>query len=101
MLDGLIYLVAGKLIIFFFQSFPLPTKLEEHWFFGKLHKCDLCSGVYIFSILAFFLKIDLLGPLGFWYIPFISEIITGMSASFVMHLLTLGWKEKFNSVVII
>lgn len=101
MLDWLIYSVAGKLAIFFFQSFPLPSKLEEHWFIGKLHKCGLCSGFYIFSILAYFLKMDILTSLGFWYTPVLSEVVTGMSISFITHLVTLGWKEQFNSVVII
>ena len=101
MLNWIVYLAAGKLAIFFFQSFPLPEKLEAHWFIGKLHRCDMCSGFYIFSILALLMQIDLLSDLGFWYIPVASEIITGMSASFFVHLLSLGWKEKFSSTIVI
>lgn len=101
MLDWLVYSAIGKLIIFIIQSFPLPEKIEEHWFFGKLHRCDLCLGVWVFSIMAFFLKIDALQSLGFWYVPVLSEIVTGMATSFVVHLWTLGWKEKFSNPIII
>lgn len=101
MLDWLIYLAAGKLAIFFFQSFPLPTRLEENPFIGKLHRCGLCFGVYAFTFLAWFLKIDALSDLGFWYVPIVSEIITGMISSFVVHLFSLGWNAQFNQAIIL
>ena len=101
MLAWVIYSVAGKLAIFFFQSFPLPQKLEQNRFIGKLHICDLCFGFYAFSILAYFLKIDFLTEFGFWYVPFLSEIVTGMATSFIWHLVTIGWRERFSNTVII
>lgn len=96
----LLYSVVGKLAIFFFQSFPLPEKLEKNKFIGKLHTCDLCFGFWAYSTLAFLMKVDLLTEFGFWYIPILSEIATGMATSFIMHLLTIGWREKFSTVII-
>jgi hypothetical protein len=36
----------------------------------------------------------------FSYFPFISEVVTGTVSSFLMHLLVLGWKTKFDVIVI-
>ena len=34
----------------------------------------------------------------YFYIVFISEVLTGIVASFVMHLLSIGWKDKFGPI---
>lgn len=91
------FLGIGKLIIYIVQKFVADnTKIG---FVNKLASCDLCAGVWIYSILAYFLKIQILSDL-LPYIPFLSEIIAGCVSSFIMHLLSIGWREKFNVVVI-
>lgn len=98
--DWLIYAALGRLIIFVIQSFPMPKKIKEHPFFGKLYACDFCLGVWVFSFMAFFVKIDLLTEFGFFYVPFVSEVVTGMFTSLFVHLVRLGWHTKFDVVVI-
>lgn len=91
------YLGIGKLIIFIVQKFVADnTRIE---FVNRLASCDLCAGVWIYSILAYFLQIQILSDL-LPYIPFLSEFIAGCVSSFLMHLLTIGWNEKFSVVVI-
>lgn len=91
------YLGIGKLMTYIVQKFVADnTKIE--WL-NRWASCDLCSGVWIYTALALFLKITILSDL-LPYIPFVSEIITGCFASFTMHLLSIGWREKFDVVVI-
>lgn len=35
-----------------------------------------------------------------FYIPIVSEVGTGLLTSLLMHLLTLGWKSKFEVIVV-
>ena len=93
----IIFLLLGRVIIYAWQQFPLPT---THRTLEKLHQCDFCGGVWIYSILAFCAGLSLLEVLGFKYVPVVSEIATGIATSFVMSVFVAGWKEKFNILVI-
>jgi len=86
--------VLGRLIIWTFQSngllnplFSKNTKLRE------LISCDFCLGFWIFTGLAHVFGLNLLSPV---YVPILSEAITGLVASFVSHLMRLGWETKFG-----
>jgi len=35
-----------------------------------------------------------------FYVPVVSEFITGGISTFLMHLLSLGWSDKFREIVI-
>jgi hypothetical protein len=80
--------------------FPLPRQIDSIKFFHDLHACDLCSGVYLFTMLAWVTGIDILQMLGFAHIDYIGWLVTGGVISFLVHLLSIGWKEKFLSVII-
>lgn len=99
--NWLVYLVVGKILIYLWQQFPLPSFLEKHKTVEKLHICDLCAGVWIFGILSYFLGLSLLKVFEFGYVPVISELITGAVISFVVHIFSIGWKEKFSNVVVV
>lgn len=86
---------------YLWMQFPLPYSLEKIRPIAKLHICDLCAGVWIYGVLSFFMGLDLLEVLGFSYVPLISELVTGGMVSFVVHVFTLGWKEKFRNTLII
>jgi hypothetical protein len=102
MLSWIIFAAIGKLLIYFWMKFPLPQALENTRFFGGLHKCGLCSGFWAFTALAALLKIDLLTLwFGFHYIPVVSEVITGATSSYVVHLLSLGFAEQHLNVTVI
>jgi len=94
------YILIGKISIYFIQIFPPTSLLFKIKYIGeyleKLFTCDLCLGVYVFGVFAWLLHIDLITLLGFSYIPFISELITGAITSFVVHIFSIGWKEKFG-----
>jgi hypothetical protein len=102
MLEWLTYAVLGKLIVYLWQLFPIPEPKKTYisQFIYKLHQCDLCSGVYLLTALAFFMKIDLLTEFGFSYVPFVSEFVSGYASSFVIHVFSVGWNAKFKVLVI-
>lgn len=83
-------------MIFLWMRFLLPQKLEEQKTIKKLHECALCAGVWIYAVLAFTLRMDILSVLNFQYVPILSEGITGGAISFVMFIWELGWKEYFT-----
>jgi len=99
MIDWIIYLGIGKILIFLWQRFPLKINNE---FLTKLHECDLCSGFWLFLILAFAFRsadfINLLG-LGFYY-PVLNQTITAGVSTFIVWLIAAGWREKFSVVII-
>lgn len=101
MIHWLIYLVMGKLLIFLGMKFPLPDFLEKNRKIQEWHSCPLCFGVWVYGFLALFLKMDLLSVVGFWYIPFLSELVTGGAISFLVFIFSIGWKDYFAPEIIV
>ena len=93
----LLYLAAGKLLIWTGQKFIAAN--AKTLFFRKLFDCDFCWGVWVYSALALLFKITIMTDV-FPYVPFVSEVVAGVISSFVVHLLTIGWREKFSVIVI-
>ena len=96
----ILFLLLGKIIIHVWMQFHLPKALKKIEWFEKLHTCDLCSGVWVFSILSFFMEVDLLETTGFGYIPIVGAIVTGIVVSWLVHIFTLGWKAKYEVIII-
>lgn len=102
MLNWLIYAVLGRLLIFLWMKLELPEKIEKIKFISSLHKCDLCSGVWIFIPLAFFMNIDLLYSwFGFGHIFIISELITGCLTSYIVWIFMIGFREVHLNITVI
>jgi hypothetical protein len=81
-----------------FQKIPLLSRLFEEWkFLQELFSCDLCLGVWVYTVLAFFFRANIYDM---FYIPVISEILTGITTSFIMHVFSVGWKALFSVTVI-
>ena len=104
MIDFFVYASVGKLTIYTVQILPLDhlpligRLFQEGRYLYKLWTCDLCLGVWVYAFLAYAFDINLLQ--GWFYIPIINEIIMGMSTSFLVHLVSLGWKAKFEIVYV-
>ena len=95
-----LFLAIGRIVIHIWQQFHLPKPIQKIEWFRKLHECDLCSGVWIFTILSLFMGLDLLSVLLFEYVPVVSEVVTGIVISWLVHIFILGWKAKYEIVVI-
>lgn len=100
LLSWLFFLAAGKILIQVWMLFHFPRFLKKYEWLNELHKCDLCSGCYIYSILSFFMETDLLDATGFGYIPIVGAVVTGIIVSWIVHIFTLGWKAKYEIVVV-
>jgi hypothetical protein len=102
MLSWLVYASLGKLLIYLWMSFHLPNWLSKYKFIELLHGCDLCSGVWAYVALAFFLHISILQSwFGFQNVFIVGEIITGCVTSFLVHIFSIGFREKFLNVTVI
>jgi uncharacterized membrane protein len=94
-------MVIGRILIWVAQQPPLPKKIEQIKFFKYLKECSLCLGVWIFWLLSFVMKVNFLELLGFpIYVPVVSELITGAISSFLVFIFVLGWKARFDVVVL-
>ena len=92
-----IYLFVGKILIFFGGKFAKENGITSG-FLGKLFACPLCWGFWAYTALSF-----LMGEIifkDFYYIPFLSQVITGAISSFFVHLSTLGWREQFEIIIV-
>jgi len=94
----LLYTLTGKLTIFILQKFASANlKLLGSRFLNDLFECDLCLGVWVFTGLAVAFEINLVD---LFYVPIISEILTGAAMSFLVHVFSNGWKALYNVTVI-
>lgn len=95
--EFLLLSLIGKLFIFLGMNFP-PFSESKIDFVRRVWECDLCAGVYVYTAISLIMRVSLFSEI--FYVPLISEAITGGIVSFIIHLITLGWKSKFEVVVI-
>lgn len=99
--EWILFAITGRILIYVWFQFPLPPAFELkqsyfHNFVRKLHSCDLCSGTWIYSILALATGADMSGT-G----TIVTIIATGILTSFAVHIFVIGLKEKFLPPTII
>ena len=96
MINWLVMMAVGKILIYLWQQFPLPSAITKFKAIDKLHVCDLCAGVHIFALLSWVCGLHI-----FEYVPVVSEYVTGGVVSFLVHIFSIGWREKFMDVVVV
>jgi hypothetical protein len=99
------FLLVGKLTIYLLQKFPfrktiIGSLFEEGKLLAELFVCDLCLGVWVYLVLGYFLKIDLMKYLFGVYIIGLNEFLTGAIVSFLVHVFSIGWNTKFGIIVL-
>lgn len=92
----LVFAATGRVLVYLWMIFPEPPYMKLPWYIEKLHRCDLCSGVWIYAILAIALQIDFFGMNNI-----VTQATTGAITSFLVHIFVIGWKEKFSPPVVI
>jgi len=95
--EFLVFLGIGKLIIYIGQLFVHNNTKNE--FINKLFACDFCLGVWVYTILALLFKITILSDV-IPYIPIVTPLIVGCFASYLIHLVSIGVREKYSVIVI-
>jgi len=98
------YAGLGKLFIFLIQKSPYMKfiigffKGRSKEFLEELFGCDMCLGFWVYLTLALlfqYANVDV-NILDIPNAPIISAIITGAITSFVVHLISIGWRDKFG-----
>lgn len=92
----LIYLATGRMFVWLLQSSGLIRPLwKRSDILAELGQCDLCLGVWVYSLLALSL------PQPFRIYPKVLEILSlAALTSLAGHLLRLGWERKFGVTII-
>ena len=91
------YAVTGKLFIFLLRKFPPFRSFMGKWEFSKeLMDCDLCLGFWVYLALSPFFKIEIE--------TIDNKLVRNVSlagvTSFIMFLISSGWRENFEILVI-
>jgi hypothetical protein len=101
-IDYIFLCLVGRVCIFLLQKFPF-TKLPligrlwgEGGFLCDLFSCDLCIGVWVYTVLGYFFKINLLFI--YFYVPVISEFITGGITSLIVFLVVRGYQAQYSII---
>lgn len=98
--EWLLFAATGRVLIYVWFQFPLPSKfyLKKTYFYttiNKLHSCDLCAGVWLYGLLALVTGADM-----FSVGSVVTMLATGAVTSLLVHIFVIGWKSKFEVVVI-
>lgn len=94
--EWLLFAATGRVLIYLWMQFPEPPFMKLPSWLEKLHRCDLCSGVWIFGIMAIALQVDIFG-MG----NIVTQAATGAITSYLVHLFVLGAREKFLPPIVI
>jgi hypothetical protein len=95
-----LYVLVGKLLVYLLgQKFPyfINSKIE---IVRKLFECDLCLGVWIYFFLAIGAQMRLFEDLFSYRVPLVGEFLMACVTSFVVHIFSIGWRERFSTVII-
>jgi hypothetical protein len=76
------------------MHFP-PFSESKFIFIKRLWNCDLCSGVWVYFIVALLLGVDefIVGTKSGIYV--IDCFLVGGISSFLVHIFSFGWQNKF------
>jgi hypothetical protein len=101
-LEYFFFCAVGRVCIFLLQKFPfhkikfIGAWFKEGGFLHDLFACDLCLGVWVFTILSFFFQLNLLEA--YFYVPVVSEFITGGITSLIVHLILHGFQAQYSII---
>jgi hypothetical protein len=97
----LVFAATGRILIYVWQLFPFPTFAKVPKWLNKLHECDLCSGVWIYGVLALALQVDIFSYY-FGVTPnIVGELSTAVVTSYLVHVFIIGLKEKYAQPIVI
>ncbi len=96
-LSYILYLLVGRLLIYIGMKFP-PLAESRYKFIREMFNCDLCLGVWVYTVLSAGMGEYLFTEQ--FYFPLISELVTGCFTAFITHVFMIGWREKFQIIVI-
>lgn len=91
------FLGIGKLLVYLIQVSPIPRGLPDG-LLQELVECDLCLGFWVYLFLGVMLRKDI--DEEFRRNRFVSGLATASISTFVMHLLSIGWRDKFSTYII-
>lgn len=98
MLLFFVYALIGKLLLFLIQKSPYPSLISWR-FLEELLSCSLCSGVWVYFILAWIFGINLFSEIINGY-EILMYFLTGSATSFLVWIFSTGWNELFGVVEI-
>lgn len=95
MIGSLVLMLAlGRLVIWTLQTSNLIKPVWKiHPLLADLGSCDFCLGFWVYLALEWIFKFNLLDPI---YVPVVSEASTALAASFIVHLVRIGWQTNYS-----
>jgi len=91
------FLGIGKILVYLLQKSPIPRSLPKG-LLKELFECDLCLGFWIYLFLGVMLRKDI--DEEFSKNRLVSGLATASVSTFVVHLLSVGWRDKFSTYIV-
>ena len=98
MIEFFQFALTGRLFIFLLRKFPpFRSIMGKREFSQELYDCDLCLGFWVYLALApfFKIKIDTIEN------KVVRNTVLAGVTSFLMFLISAGWRENFENLVIV
>jgi len=96
MIEYFWYLAVGRLWMYLIRKFPPAVRLlNKNKDTKELLNCDVCLGVWVYTILAKIMEISI----GYNENVF-AYLVVGTVSSFLMYLIKTGWDQLFREIVI-
>jgi hypothetical protein len=92
----LVFATTGRILVYVWMQFPEPPFMRLPWWLEKLHRCDLCAGVWVYAVLAIAIQLDLFG-----FNNLFTQAATGAITSYLVHVFVIGVKEKYAQPIVI
>lgn len=95
-IEFLTIVVLGRALLYTIQNVAGKLVIRPK-FFEQLVSCDFCLGCWLFFGLMWVFDQRIIGiP----HIPILSHFLLGILVSLVVHVFVIGWKTKFETIVI-
>lgn len=94
-IEFLALVVLGRVLLYAIQDVAKNVQLRG--LLKKLVSCDFCLGCWLYF--GLFLVYDQ-SIVGIPHIPILSHFLLGILVSLILHVFVIGWKTKFETIVI-
>lgn len=98
MREFVLYALTGKLLLFLLKKFtPFRIIISKSELLQELYGCNLCLGFWVYLALSLVSK-----DINAEHIKnkYVGKFVVASFTTFIMHLISIGWEESFETVYI-
>lgn len=94
MSDLLLFFAVGKVSIMMIQKWYTMSNIKFPKYLDDLTLCQLCLGTWVYFGLSLIMGIT------FVDFPVVGNLITGIGASWLMYVFSVGWSSLYQNMIV-